>query len=225
LGILQNNKAERDDKIIDFTLANSNNLLLIFTRNPELGKGKRRLAATVGDEAALNIYQFLLDHTVKITSQLYAEKLVYYSEEIWQNDIWDNKRFGKKLQKGDDLGARMANAFQEGFQNEFQRIIIIGSDMLDLSQDDLEQAFKSLETNDFVVGPAEDGGYYLLGMKKYTPALFKNKDWGTETVLEDTLADLTNEKIALLETRNDVDNYEDIKDDEAFSPFLKHMNS
>lgn len=225
MGILQNNKAERDEKVIDFTLASSNNLLLIFTRNPELGKGKRRLAATVGDESALNIYQFLLNHTVKITSNLYAEKLVYYSEEIWENDIWDNKRFGKKLQIGIDLGARMANAFQEGFQNEFQKIIVIGSDMFDLSQEDIEQAFKSLEKNDFVVGPAEDGGYYLLGMKNYMPELFKNKKWGTDTVLKETLTDLKDRKTALLETRNDVDYYEDIKDIEAFQPFLKHINS
>lgn len=225
MGIIQDNKEERDEKVIDFTLASSNNLLLIFTRNPELGKGKRRLAATVGDESALNIYQFLLNHTVKITSNLYAEKIVYYSEEIWENDIWDNKRFGKKLQTGNDLGARMANAFQEGFQNEFQKIIIIGSDMFDFSQEDIKQAFKALEKNDFVVGPAEDGGYYLLGMKNYTPELFKNKDWGTETVLMDTLADLNDKKTALLETRNDVDYYEDIKDIEAFQPFLKHINS
>lgn len=223
MGILQNNKAERDDKVIDFTLANSNNLLLIFTRNPELGKGKRRLAATVGDEAALDIYKFLLDHTVAITKNLYAEKEVYYSEEIWENDIWDNQKFGKKLQVGEDLGIRMANAFQEGFQNEYQKIIIIGSDMLDLSHEDLENAFKSLEKNDFVVGPAEDGGYYLLGMKKFMPALFKNKTWGTETVLKDTLADLENENTALLETKNDVDYYEDIKDIKAFEPFLKHI--
>jgi hypothetical protein len=225
LGILQNNKAERDEKVIDFTLASSNNLLLIFTRNPELGKGKRRLAATVGDESALNIYQFLLNHTVKITSNLYAEKLVYYSEEIWENDIWDNKRFGKKLQIGIDLGARMANAFQEGFQNEFQKIIVIGSDMFDLSQEDIEHAFKALEKNDFVIGPAEDGGYYLLGMKNYMSELFKNKKWGTETVLKETLTDLKDRKTALLETRNDVDYYEDIKDIEAFQPFLKHINS
>ncbi|SEK80526.1 hypothetical protein SAMN04488008_102200 [Maribacter orientalis] len=225
MGIIQDNKAERDEKVIDFTLASSNNLLLIFTRNPELGKGKRRLADTVGDESALKIYQFLLNHTVKITCNLYAEKIVYYSEEIWENDIWDNKRFGKKLQTGINLGARMANAFQEGFQNEFQKIIIIGSDMFDLSQEDIEQAFKALESNDFVVGPAEDGGYYLLGMKNYMPELFNNKDWGTETVLKDTLAHLKDKKIALLETRNDVDYYEDIKDIEAFQPFLKHINS
>ena len=223
MGIIQDNKAERDEKVIDFTLASSNNLLLIFTRNPELGKGKRRLAATVGDESALNIYQFLLNHTVKITRNLYAEKLVYYSEEIWENDIWDNKHFGKKLQNGNDLGARMANAFQEGFQSDYQKIIVIGSDMFDLSQEDIEQAFKALESNDFVVGPAEDGGYYLLGMKNYIPELFTNKDWGTETVLKDTLADLKDKKTALLETRNDVDYYEDIKDIEAFQPFLKRV--
>ncbi|WP_437369955.1 TIGR04282 family arsenosugar biosynthesis glycosyltransferase [Maribacter litoralis] len=221
--MLLNNKAERDEKIIDFTLANSKNLLLIFTRNPELGKGKRRLAATIGDQAAFNIYKFLLDHTVTITKNLYAEKQVYYSEEIWEDDIWDNKKFAKKLQTGDDLGERMANAFQEGFQKEYQKIIIIGSDMLDLSQEDLEAAFKALEKNDFVIGPAEDGGYYLLGMKKFMPELFKNKSWGTETVLKDTLADLENETTALLETKNDVDYYEDIKDIDAFAPFLKHM--
>ncbi|WP_244178472.1 TIGR04282 family arsenosugar biosynthesis glycosyltransferase [Maribacter litoralis] len=221
--MLLNNKAERDEKIIDFTLANSKNLLLIFTRNPELGKGKRRLAATIGDQATFNIYKFLLDHTVTITKNLYAEKQVYYSEEIWEDDIWDNKKFAKKLQSGDDLGARMANAFQEGFQNEYQKIIIIGSDMLDLSQEDLEAAFKALEKNDFVIGPAEDGGYYLLGMKKFMPELFKNKSWGTETVLKDTLADLENKTTALLETKNDVDYYEDIKDIDAFAPFLKHM--
>ncbi|MEP2057264.1 MAG: TIGR04282 family arsenosugar biosynthesis glycosyltransferase [Maribacter litoralis] len=221
--MLLNNKAERDEKIIDFTLANSKNLLLIFTRNPELGKGKRRLAATIGDQAAFNIYKFLLDHTVTITKNLYAEKQVYYSEEIWEDDIWDNKKFAKKLQSGNDLGARMANAFQEGFQKEYQKIIIIGSDMLDLSQEDLEAAFKALEKNDFVIGPAEDGGYYLLGMKKFMPELFKNKSWGTETVLKDTLADLENETTTLLETKNDVDYYEDIKDIDAFAPFLKHM--
>jgi hypothetical protein len=224
LGILQNNKPGKDEKIIDFTLANSNNLLLIFTRNPELGKGKRRLAATVGDQAAFDIYKFLLDHTVSITKNLYAEKQVYYSEEIWDNDIWDNQKFDKKVQIGEDLGIRMANAFQEGFQNHYQKIIIIGSDMLDLSQEDLENAFKALEKNDFVVGPAEDGGYYLLGMKKFMPALFKNKTWGTATVLKDTLADLEHESTALLETKNDIDYYEDIKDIDAFKPFLKHIN-
>ncbi|SNR53930.1 hypothetical protein SAMN04488009_2240 [Maribacter sedimenticola] len=223
MGILQNNNVERDEKIIDFTLANSKNLLLIFTRNPELGKGKRRLAATVGDQAALDIYTFLLQHTVSITQNLYAEKRVYYSEEIWENDIWDADKYGKRLQQGNDLGDRMANAFREGFESDFQKIIVIGSDMYDLSQEDLESAFKALEKNDFVIGPAQDGGYYLLGMKTYKPELFQNKAWGTETVLKQTLADLKADSVCLLEERNDVDYFEDIKDIEAFQPFLKHI--
>lgn len=225
MGILNTKDNQQDDKVIDFTLANSKNLLLIFTRNPELGKGKRRLAATIGDQATLAIYEFLLNHTLTITKNLYAEKLVYYSEEIWDDDIWDNKTFGKKLQVGRDLGTRMANAFLEGFQNGFQKIIIIGSDMYDLTQIDLENAFKALEKNDFIIGPAEDGGYYLLGMKKYMPQLFKQKEWGAKTVLRDTLADLNNEKVAQLALRNDVDYYEDIKDINVFKPFLKHMNT
>lgn len=225
MGILQTKKTAMDAKTIDFTLAKSRNLLLIFTRNPELGKCKTRLAAKVGNEAALDIYNFLLDHTVAITKNLYAKKAVYYSEEIWEDDIWDASIFDKKLQEGKDLGARMAHAFLEGFHTNFEKIIVIGSDMYDLSQEDLETAFKALDKNDFVVGPAEDGGYYLLGMKRFIPQLFKNKSWGTDSVLQDTLADLATEKTALLAEKNDVDHYEDIKDNPAFASFLKHMQS
>jgi len=223
LGILQTKKEVKDEKTIDFHLVNSKNLLLIFTRNPELGKCKTRLAAKVGDNAALEIYKFLLNHTVEITSNLYTSKAVYYSEEVWKEDIWDNRIFEKKLQHGRDLGERMANAFKDGFERGFEKIIIIGSDMFDLCQPDLEEAFLALENDDFVVGPALDGGYYLLGMKKYKDTLFTNKDWGKETVLKATLDNLDQERLHLLPERNDVDHYEDIKDIKAFEPYLKHM--
>ncbi|WP_127018635.1 TIGR04282 family arsenosugar biosynthesis glycosyltransferase [Flagellimonas beolgyonensis] len=199
------------------------NLLLVLTRNPELGKCKTRLAATVGDQAALDIYTFLLRHTVNLTQNLAAEKWVFYSEEIWQNDMWDNTIYGKHLQLGLDLGERMLHAFQKGFEAGFEQVIIIGSDMYHLSQSDLEDAFEQLEKHDYVIGPAEDGGYYLLGMKTLTPKLFKNKKWGTDSVLLDTLNDLKSENVALLPERNDVDYYEDIKDIGAFAPFLKHI--
>ncbi len=200
---------------------NSKNLLLIFTRNPELGKCKTRLAAAVGDQAALDIYNFLLNHTVQITKNLTTDKIVYYSEEIWKNDIWDINTFDKKLQKGLDLGERMSNAFKNGFEKGYQKIIIIGSDMYDLSKEDIENAFLKLSDNDYVIGPAEDGGYYLLGMTKWNENLFENKEWGTQTVLNDTLNTLKNEKKQLLETKNDVDYYEDIKDIDVFQQFLK----
>ncbi|MEC8832431.1 MAG: TIGR04282 family arsenosugar biosynthesis glycosyltransferase [Bacteroidota bacterium] len=199
------------------------NLLLILTRNPEIGKCKTRLAAKVGNRAALDIYKFLLDKTVSFTQNLKVEKWVYYSEEIWEDDIWSNQIYKKKLQVGEDLGERMQHAFKEGFRAGFENIIIIGSDMYHLNQTDLEVAFSKFINHDYVVGPAEDGGYYLLGMKTMREELFQNKDWGTHTVLKDTLSDLKDEKVAFLEEKNDVDHYEDIKDIEAFEPFLKHM--
>ncbi|MEC7265229.1 MAG: TIGR04282 family arsenosugar biosynthesis glycosyltransferase, partial [Bacteroidota bacterium] len=113
----------------------SKSLLLILTRNPELGKCKTRLAATVGDAAALEIYKFLLDHTVSLTKDLRVDKWVYYSEEIWEDDIWDNNIYQKKLQEGKDLGERMLNAFKEGFQAGFDQVVIIGSDMYHLAQE------------------------------------------------------------------------------------------
>lgn len=202
----------------------TNSLLLIFTRNPELGKCKTRLAATIGDSAALDVYNFLLEHTVKITENLAMDKWVCYSEEIWERDIWPNTHFTKKLQQGIDLGERMRNAFEAGFALGYEKIIIIGSDLYDLSRKDLEHAFKKLEEQDVVLGPAEDGGYYLLGTTKLIPKLYQNKAWGTGTVLKDTLGNLKNMNHTLLDTRNDVDLYEDIRDIKAFQPFLKHMN-
>ncbi len=197
------------------------NLLMIFTRNPELGNCKTRLAATIGDQAALDIYKFLLDHTVSITKNLTVSKEVHYSIQIRDNDIWDPNIYDKKQQFGDDLGVRMEHAFAEGFAKGYQNIIIIGSDMYDLNQKDIEHAFVILESQDYVIGPAEDGGYYLFGMKSLNSQVFKHKNWGTETVLEDTLKDLQNDNVKLLEERNDIDYYEDIKDIDAFQKFLR----
>lgn len=198
------------------------NLLLIFTRNPELGKCKTRLAATVGDQTALDIYVFLLNHTVQITKYLDVIKAVYYSETIWEKDIWDATIYQKKLQSSGDLGTKMANAFKDGFEAGFEKIMIIGSDMYDLSESDIKNAFSELTNADVVIGPAEDGGYYLLGMKTLEVSLFKDKKWGTETVLQDTLNDLKDKKTTLLDLRNDVDFYEDIATVKAFEPFLKN---
>ncbi|MFK7813028.1 MAG: TIGR04282 family arsenosugar biosynthesis glycosyltransferase [Maribacter sp.] len=223
MSIILPTEKKNESATVNYHNLASKNLLLIFTRNPELGKCKTRLAATIGNESALEIYKFLLNHTAELTQDVNAAKQVWYSEEIWIDDIWDNAHFDKRLQQGKDLGIRMANAFQEGFASKFERIIVIGSDMYDLSKADLENAFEVLKTKDFVIGPAEDGGYYLLGMKAFNSDVFQNKNWGTETVLQDTLNDLKNENIQLLETRNDVDLYEDIATTDAFQPFLKHM--
>jgi len=201
-------------------LTPSRNLLLILTRNPVLGKCKTRLAATIGDHAALEVYKILLDHTVGITKNLPCDKQVYYSEQIIEDDIWDTALFEKKLQHGADLGERMQDAFQKGFEEGYTNIVIIGSDMYDLSKDDILQAFNTLQENDAVLGPAVDGGYYLLGLKQLIPAVFTNKNWGTDSVYESTMKDLQNIKVGLLAVKNDIDRYEDILTIPAFKPFL-----
>ncbi len=197
---------------------------MIFTRPPVLGKVKTRLAAEIGDEGALNIYKFLLDHTVSVTCDLDVVKQVHYSEEIILNDIWDAGIYAKKLQHGNDLGEKMQHAFEEGFSNGYENIIIIGSDLFDLCREDIEKAFSLLLHNNFVIGPADDGGYYLLGMKKIFPKIFQQKKWGTSLVFQETIKDLRKENVAYLEYRNDVDIYGDIKGKKEFQQFLKVNN-
>ena len=217
------NNVENLESEQEFYLPVSKKALIVFTRNPELGRCKTRLAATIGDQSALDVYRFLLDHTVKITSPLSADVYVYYSEKIREIDIWNTSIFRKKQQQGLDLGAKMQHAFTEVFGMGYQKAIIIGSDMYDISTQDLEDAFLTLEKNNFVVGPAQDGGYYLLGMKQLKTSLFKNKKWGTSTVLSDTLQNLTLERVSILPEKNDVDYFEDIKDIKVFEKFFSHL--
>lgn len=221
MALLPNKNTDSDTEMAtDYHFPTSKNALIIFTRNPELGKVKTRLAKTVGDESALNIYKFLLNHTVQITKYLDVDKYVFYSEKIHRNDIWDLDIFRKKLQSSGDLGEKMKNAFLEILRMGYENAVIIGSDMVDLNRKDLEAAFDALQNSQTVIGPATDGGYYLLGMKKLNDQIFQDKEWGTSSVLRDTLNDLEGEKLVILEERNDVDHYEDIKNVDAFQQFL-----
>ncbi len=197
------------------------NLIIVFTRNPELGKVKTRLAASIGNENALEIYKYLLNHTKNVLLKVEAAKFVFYSEVINENDIWDNQIFQKKLQKGNDLGEKMKNAFAEGFSDGFEKIVIVGSDLFDLETSDIETAFERLEKNDVVIGPAQDGGYYLLGLKYMITALFENKNWSTETVFQETINDIKNFKYSLLQTKNDIDTIDDITEISIFQKYLK----
>lgn len=196
-------------------------LLIIFTRNPEFGKVKTRLAAGIGEEAALRLYQILLQHTFEVTKDLNCNKAVYYSEAIPENDLWERGNFQKKHQQGKDLGQRMENAFKNAFSEGYSKAVIIGSDLYDLQEEDLKKAFLALDKNDVVIGPAQDGGYYLLGMKKLNSAVFQNKKWSTSEVLKETLEDLKNEKVCLLEIRNDIDTLEDLKQHKELEELMK----
>lgn len=221
MALLSSRHNQNDNEMsVDFYYPTSKKALIIFTRNPELGKVKTRLAKTIGDEAALEIYKLLLSHTEKITKDLKVDKYLFYSENIHRDDLWNSDVFRKKLQKGEDLGERMQEAFSDLFDIGYERLVIIGSDLLELTQKEIEIAFKILESNFFVVGPAIDGGYYLLGMTRLKKELFRNKNWSTDSVLQDSIEDIKNESYYVLPEKNDIDTYEDLKDLEVFQKYL-----
>jgi len=197
------------------------NALIIFVRNSELGKVKTRLAKTIGNEKALAVYQDLLFHTMSVTQMVDCDKFVFYDNSIVENDIWTSSIFEKKIQFGVDLGVKMQNALQELFNIGYKNCVIVGSDLFDLQTKHITEALQKLETNNAVIGPAEDGGYYLLGLKKIIPALFSNKNWGTETVLKDTLKNLSSYSVGFLEVLNDIDTIEDLEKSNYYNQFKK----
>ena len=183
---------EQADAVIyedEIELVEKEPAIILMVKNPELGKAKTRLAATIGEEGALKWYLYLLNHTREITRQVSAKRYLFYSSFVDENDEWSPDEYEKQVQRGDDLGQRMYNAFHHVFTQGHRRVIIIGSDCLDLRVHHLNDAFAALQKDDFVVGPAEDGGYYLLGMRRLTKRVFLEKAWSTEEVLPATLAD------------------------------------
>lgn len=195
--------------------------LIIFAKNEIKGSVKTRLAATVGEEDALRIYRQLLRYTYLQARDLKQRKEVWYSRFLPENDVFEDPDSGfvKKVQQGKDLGGRMKNAFESHFKgSEAGKAVIIGTDCADISTEILQQAFYELENTDVVLGPAKDGGYYLLGMRTFRPELFEGIDWSTGRVLIQTTQKISDLGLdhQLLETLNDVDTIEDWKEVEAY---------
>lgn len=186
--------------------------LIIFVRNPLLGKVKTRIAATLGVEKALKIYTTLLKHTRDISAKISADKYVFYSDYINKDDLWENDLFYKEMQTGLDLGERMKNAFNFLFDRGYKKIGIIGSDCHELDETMLNNAFKVLNKIDVVIGPAKDGGYYFIGMNNFLPQLFEEKNWSSPTVYKMTSEQLKNLRIPFysLPILNDVDEEKDV---------------
>ena len=186
------------------------NALIIFVKNPVEGQVKTRLAKTIGNSAAVAVYKQLLQHTFTITEHLTVDKFVFYGDDINDNDLWPSNIYQKHLQQGIDLGERMKNAFELVFNLKYDKAIIIGSDCYELTQQIIEEAFDELLINDTVIGPCNDGGYYLLGIKELITELFTNIKWSTDAVLPTTLYTFKNLQLqyGLLPALNDVDDEE-----------------
>lgn len=184
--------------------------LIIFIKNPELGKAKTRIAKTMGDEKALAIYKELLKHTLDTTCKVDCNRHLFYSQYINTEDQWSENDFIKQLQIEGGLGDKMKEAFQTVLKAP-SRCLIIGSDCGDISKDILTQAFDALQDHDVVLGPTFDGGYYLLGMSKPGLDLFDGVAWSTESVYDQTLQLINKAKASYYELPrlHDIDYEED----------------
>jgi len=190
---------------------NNSVALIIFIKNPQLGKVKTRLANSVGDKKALEIYNHLLQITRVVSLQTSSTKYLFYSNFVDRADDWPENKFLKHQQMGDDLGKRMQHAFEFVFKLGHNKAIIIGSDCPTIMAEHLNQASNLLNENNVVFGPSEDGGYYLLGMNKVIPALFENQPWSTDLLLQSSIEQLRQLQFShyLLPFLNDIDTLED----------------
>ncbi len=191
--------------------------LIIFTRFPEPHKTKTRLIPALGPEGAAEIQRRMTRHTLDSAREL-VKSFPLSLEVRFEGGTAENMAacFGNdgsyRLQGSGDLGCRMERAFAEAFAQGAQRAVIIGTDCPDLTPGLIRDAFQHLETCDLVLGPAVDGGYYLIGLRQPRPSLFGNIRWGSKEVLERTvcLASELTLDVVLLKTLSDVDRPEDL---------------
>lgn len=185
---------------------------------PELGKVKTRLAKDLGNQKALEFYQFSLRQVLDNVAEGDWGIRLYFTPSNKQKELkdWLGRDWELKPQMGEDLGERMENAFEQMFAEGFEQVVIVGTDLPDLEQSDLINAFDALQKGDIVIGPAHDGGYYLLGIpkNKYTSSIFKNIPWSTPKVLELTLnhLDRTGISFKTLPLKRDIDDLEDYQE-------------
>lgn len=187
---------------------------LVFVRAPEAGRVKTRLAAGLGAEGALRVYRRLAEHTLREARAMGGEVRVHFTPADAGAEVraWLGDGVRYLPQSAGDLGARMEAAFRDAFEDGADRVVIIGSDLPDLSAALLRRAFDALESHAAVIGPARDGGYYLLGMQTIIGGLFEEIPWSTNEVLARTLDRLRAAGIepALLGALSDVDEVHDL---------------
>ena len=184
-------------------------VVLVFQKNAILGKVKTRLASGMGDLRALEIYKHLMQLTYSVLEDVSAPVWTYYSDFIPETV---NPPIAKSfVQEGHDLGERMANAFARSFESGMEKAVLIGTDCPTLQSQHLNEAFEALTHSDLVLGPANDGGYYLIGMKRKADYLFEGISWSTAEVLSQTLAVATAHGLhfTLLDELSDIDTQED----------------
>ena len=191
--------------------------LLFFVKNPERGKVKSRLAATIGDDSAVSLYKNLVAQMLSTLKEGTFPLYICFFPKNAQKPIknWLGREYHYIPQNGKDLGERMRNGFIDGFAMGHRRVVLIGSDIPDLPLGFIKEAFASLRKKDAVVGPAYDGGYYLIGFKDktFSPQVFEGMAWGTQNVFDETMKKLKRSRrvVHTLPYLRDIDTAKDLK--------------
>ncbi|XHX81000.1 MAG: TIGR04282 family arsenosugar biosynthesis glycosyltransferase [Stenomitos frigidus ULC029] len=194
-----------------------NERLILFTRYPEPGKAKTRLIPALGAEVAADLHRQMTEHTLAQVKPLQQSRAL--AVECWfaggdrtQMRTWLGADLIYQPQPDGDLGDRMAQAFQSAFDDGMKAAVIIGTDCPELTTALLVEAFQALQKTDLVLGPATDGGYYLIGLRRLVPELFKTIAWSTDLVFQQTVDIASNLNLSLttLPTLTDVDRPDDL---------------
>ena len=189
--------------------------LLLFVKYPDKGTVKSRLSKEFGENTVLRLYEgFVLDILETIRKGKYRFKICFHPPSAQEKiSSWLGKSYFYMPQNGNDLGEKMKNAFAAAFSDGFEKAILIGSDIPDLTKEVIDEAFAS--DGDAVIGPAKDGGYYLIGFKRNTflPHIFEGMQWSTASVFERTMEIFRKHsyKVHILPQWRDVDTPEDLK--------------
>ena len=197
---------------------------MIMAKRPSLGRVKTRLAASIGDGLALSLYEKMLSKTLH-TASLSPYQVIISATGTGNYEFPSSVTLNEQVEG--DLGLRMATAFQHSFE-QFPSIptVMIGTDCFELSLNGIEEAFKQLEQKDVVLGPSEDGGYYLIGMKTVHTEVFKEMQWSVDSVMEETRKRLHSAKLTFREvaTLNDIDTLEDLKKSALYEEVKQQLN-
>lgn len=189
--------------------------LVVFARAPVLGRVKTRLSPPLSELQTLELHRALVEDTLERLARFqrpHLEYWLYVSEPPPAGALDVPAPWRQALQVGDDLGARMESTLRDGFERGCDRVVILGSDSPTVPLDSLHEAYRSLMTHDAVLGPAEDGGCYLIGFSRMPPGLFRDVTWGSALVLDQLTQALTERELSLhlLPSWYDVDTAEDL---------------
>jgi uncharacterized protein len=196
-------------------------LLLIFVKAPKKGTVKTRLANAIGEEHACALYRCFVEDLLEMVDKTMEKdsstvKICFHPPQSEKDIVhWLGSGRGYWPQCGQDLGERMINAFRRGFAEGFTHIVLIGSDIPSLQGHIIRKGFARLKSQDAVIGPASDGGYYLLGFRSGTfhPEALQGISWSTAQVFSQTMRILTERKlrVSVLPPCSDIDTYEALK--------------